>query len=623
MPGVGETHFELTADESLLADFITESKEHLDNASAKLLDLESDPSSEEAINCVFRAFHTVKGIAGFLQLDEIQKLAHDTENLLDLVRRNELELTPPVIDLVFEALDWMTRLIGNVRKGLQGDSRVAYEPELGPFLGRVGAAQKGQVAPPKRGSRQQRIGEILVESRAVDRETVEATAREVERSFVEKRLGEALVEKEKVTPGQVHAALRQQAAQGPIAGPRKGVELKETLRVDYERLENMINTIGELVLAEAMISQDDHLLEVHSEGLDKKLYNLRQVSRKLQELGTTIRMVPISGTFQKMARLVRDLSRKSGKPIEFVSQGDETELDRAYVDLIADPLVHMIRNAVDHGIEPSAQRRQKGKSESGRIELRAFHEGGNIHVEVRDDGQGLDVERIFAKAVEKGMVAPEDRERMTDQDIFQLIFQPGFSTAAQVTEVSGRGVGMDVVRRNIAELRGQVQITSERHQGTLFKIILPLTLALIDGMLVRVGEERFIFPVLSVVESTRPTRDMLNTVVGKGEMVTLRGRQLPVYRLNRLFEVPGAKDDITEALIVVVENEGRQIGVVVDELVGIQQTVIKNLGNGLFDTKGLSGGSIMADGTVGLIVDIAGLINIARNRGAGISGALN
>jgi two-component system chemotaxis sensor kinase CheA len=615
------SRYPLTADESLLVDFITESKEHLDMASAQLLALESDPDSEEAINCVFRAFHTVKGISGFLNLQETAALAHDTENLLDLVRRHEMELSPPLIDLVFEALDWMTRLIGNVRKGLQGDGLVSTEPDLVPFLARVHAAQGGKVEAPSKGARTQRLGEILVESGAVQREQVEEAMHEVQAAEPEKRLGEALVQKELVTAGQVHAALKQQAMQGSSA--RKSVELKETLRVDYERLEGMIDTIGELVLAEAMISQDDALLGVRSEALDKKLYNLRQVSRKLQELGTTIRMVPISGTFQKMARLVRDLSRKSGKPIDFVSHGDETELDRAYVDLVADPLVHMIRNAVDHGIEPPAERRALGKSEAGHIELRAFHEGGNIHVEVQDDGQGLDVERIFSKAVEKGLVPAEEREKMTEQDIYQLIFLPGFSTAAQVTEVSGRGVGMDVVRRNITELRGQVQIGSARHGGTTFKIILPLTLALIDGMLVRVGAERFIFPVLSVVESARPTRNMINTVVGKGEMISLRGRQLPLYRLNRLFAVPGAKEDITESLVVVVENDGRQVGIVVDDLVGIQQTVIKNLGNGLFDTRGLSGGSIMADGTVGLIVDIAGLIRIARGGVSVLSDTIN
>lgn len=611
-PGAQPGRVQLTADESILVDFISESKEHLEHASAQLLSLESDPESEEAVNSVFRAFHTVKGIAGFLDLDEIAKLAHDTENLLDQVRRHELILTPAVVDIVFEALDWMTRLIGNVSKALQSDGMVSAEPELDPFLSRIKAAQEGKLETPAQAAKPgARLGDILVDSGAVGKQELEEAIDEAAATEPDKKLGEVLLDKKLVAPGTIHNALKQQQSD-QTAALHKAVKLKETLRVDYDRLENMINTVGELVLAESMISQDECILQIHSETLDKKLYNLRQVSRQLQEMGTTIRMVPISGTYQKMARLVRDLSRKSGKPVNFVSSGDETELDRAYVDLIADPLVHMIRNAVDHGIESPQQRKKLGKPEQGTIALRAFHEGGNIHLEVQDDGQGLDAELIFNKAVEKELVARD--EKLTDQEIYQMIFLPGFSTASSVTEVSGRGVGMDVVRRNIDELRGQVQIASERGKGTTFKIILPLTLALIDGMLVKVGQERFIFPVLSVVESTRPTANMINTVIGQGEMISLRNRQLPLYWLHRLFQIPDAKEDITEALVVVVENNGRQVGIAVDDLIGIQQTVIKNLGSGMFQSNGLSGGTIMADGRVGLIVDIAGLINLARNR---------
>ncbi len=602
----------LSADESLLVDFISESKEHLEEATAQLLSLENDPNNEESINSVFRAFHTLKGIAGFLNLDEIKVLAHDTENLLDLVRRRELELTPGLTDLVFEALDWMTRLINNIGDGLQSDGMLISEPELNPFIEKIKASATtngdGGGAP---GLPTSKLGEILVKSGAVDRNQMNEAIEEAKIFEPEKKIGEVLVEKNLVSSETVNSALKEQH-QERLQASRKAVELKETLRVDYARLENMINTIGELVLAEAMITQDEVILDIHSENLTKKLYNLRQVSRKLQELGTTIRMIPISGTFQKMARLTRDLSRKSGKPVLFTSKGDETELDRAYVDMIADPLVHMIRNAVDHGIETPQERVKAGKPEEGLIHLRAYHEGGNIHVEISDDGKGIDQEVIYNKALEKGMISED--EKLTEQEIYQLIFLPGFSTASSVTEVSGRGVGMDVVRRNIKELRGQVTITSELGVGTNFKIILPLTLALIDGMLVKSGEERFIIPVLSVVESIRPTPEMLSTIVGKGEMISLRNRQLPLFRLYKLFNIQNAKKDISDCLVVVVENDGRQIGIVVDDLIGMQQTVIKGLGQGLIDTRGLAGGSIMADGLVGLIVDIPGLMSIARGQ---------
>ncbi|MDH4248216.1 MAG: chemotaxis protein CheW, partial [Deltaproteobacteria bacterium] len=615
-----EQTFRLGGDPSIMVDFVSESKEHLDHASSQLLGLESNPDDEEAINSVFRAFHTIKGVAGFLQLKEIADLAHHTENLLDLVRKHEIQLTPALVDLSFEALDWMNRLIGNVARALGDDGVVRKEPDLRGVIARVQMAQTGTVIPPIAKSPAASasapaatggtasLGQMLVDKGAITERELEETIMDVEAEGSGKKIGEALVERGKVSAADVHQALRRQQED---RSSRKSVELKETIRVDYERLAGLIDTVGELVLAEAMISQDESLREVKSENLTKKLYNLRQVSRKLQEMGTTIRMVPIAGTFQKMARLVRDLSRKSGKPVNFVSHGDETELDRAYVDLIADPLVHMIRNSMDHGIEMPTERTQQGKPPTGEIILRAFHEGGNIHIEIKDDGKGLDTERIMKKAIERGLV--QEGTEMTDQDIFQLIFEPGFSTAEKVTEVSGRGVGMDVVRRNIAELRGQVTISSEKGKGTVFRMILPLTMALIDGMLIRVGEQRFILPVLAVVESTRPTQAMVHTIVGKGEMISLRERQLPLYRLHRLLRINGAKEDATDALVVVVEYESKLYGLMVDELIGIQQTVIKGLDSTVFSTQGFSGSTIMGDGRVGLIIDIPGLLQIARN----------
>jgi two-component system chemotaxis sensor kinase CheA len=420
-------------------------------------------------------------------------------------------------------------------------------------------------------------------------------------------LGTILVEQNKVKPAKIVEALQKQA---PEEG-RGAVHVKDTIRVDYERLENLNNTLGEMVLAESMISQDETILANPSEGLGKKVYNLRQVTRKLQELGTSIRMVPVAGTFQKMARLVRDLSKKSGKNITFTSKGDETELDRAFVDKIADPLVHMIRNAVDHGIETPKEREATGKPPVAQIELRAFHEGGNIHIEIQDDGRGLNREAIVAKAVEKGLITAD--ERLSESEIFGLIFLPGFSTAKQVTEVSGRGVGMDVVKRNIEELRGYVQIQSDFGKGTRFKIILPLTLALIDGMVVKLGAERYIIPVLSVVESLRPPPGIVSTIVGRGEIVSLRNRQLPLFRMAKIFGLAGAQEDPTKALVVVVEHEGRQAGLLVDDLIGMQQTVIKSLGAGLPQSAGFSGGAIMADGRIGLIVDVPGVLKLARN----------
>jgi len=333
-------------------------------------------------------------------------------------------------------------------------------------------------------------------------------------------------------------------------------------------------------------------------------------------------MVPVRATFQKMARLVRDLAKKSGKPVRFVMTGEDTELDKTVVDKIGDPLVHMVRNAVDHGLEATpSERARVGKVETGQIELRAFHRGGNIYIEIQDDGRGLNRDAIIAKARERGLL--KEGETLPDRELNNLIFNPGFSTAKKITDVSGRGVGMDVVKRNIEALRGQVEIRTEQGRGSTFSIRLPLTLAIIDGMVVRVGTERYIIPTLSIVRTIQPRPDELATVIRRGEMLTLQGQLIPLFRLNRLFNVDNARTKPEESLIVVVEDDRRQTGIMVDELLGQQQIVIKSLGEALRGTPGVAGGAVMPDGQIGLILDIAGLVRLANVRFVDVAEAAN
>ena len=332
-------------------------------------------------------------------------------------------------------------------------------------------------------------------------------------------------------------------------------------------------------------------------------------------------MIPLRSTFQKMARLARDVARKADKQVEFIMFGEDTELDKMVVDQIGDPLIHMVRNAVDHGLEPDAEaRRAAGKPEVGRVELRAFHRGGKIYIEIEDDGRGLDRDAILAKARERGLVGPEDEP--SDREVFQLIFHPGLSTARKVTDVSGRGVGMDVVRKNVEALRGQIDIQSRPGKGSIFTICLPLTLAIIDGMVLRVGNERYIMPTLSIQTTIRAENGMISSVHGRGLLLRLQGELIPVFRLDELFAIEGAETDLTRAVIVIVENDGRRIGVVADELLGQQQIVIKPLGDGMQQMPGLSGGAIMPDGQVSLILDIAGLMKLAHGE-ITASGAAN
>jgi two-component system chemotaxis sensor kinase CheA len=329
----------------------------------------------------------------------------------------------------------------------------------------------------------------------------------------------------------------------------------------------------------------------------------------------SMRMVPIRQTFQKMIRLVRDLSRKSGKQVELAMSGEDTEIDRNMVEAIYDPLVHMVRNSVDHGIEKPEVRRESGKPAEGHVQLRAFHQGGNVVIEIVDDGQGLNRDRILEKAIERGVVSPD--ESLSDSAIFNLIFQPGFSTAEKITDVSGRGVGMDVVKKAIEKLRGKVEVDSRPGRGSTVTIRLPLTLAIIDGMIVRVGEHRYILPTVAIHESFRPAAGDYHTVKGQGEMIKVRENLLPLVRLDGVLGAMGAVGDPTEALVVVVENEGERRCIMVDEVIGKQEVVIKSLGERLKFVRALAGGSILGDGRVGLILDVSGVFEVSDGLAGG------
>jgi two-component system chemotaxis sensor kinase CheA len=659
----------LEGDPDLLAEFITEAREHLDNADVHLLIVESNPKDPDALNAVFRAFHTIKGVAGFLALDDVQALAHQAENLLDKARKEELDLAGGNIDLTFESVDFMKRLIQSVSDSLSTGDELPVEPALPNLVERLAAATAGAPPPPANtlpDIKGERIGEILVEAGLADPDSVdyaldrqflreenlqlgELLVRDVviSRSQLEqalalqeqheplKRLGEILVEMGAARSEDIERVLQKQdAAPAPMPigeilirsgdaeakdvalalrsqKQRQGpVEVKEAVRVDADRLDRMIDLVGELVIAESMVRQSIDVSRITNAQLSRQLGQLDKITRELQEMGTSLRMVPVRTTFQKMARLVRDLAKKAGKQVEFVTEGEDTELDKTVVEKIGDPLVHMIRNSCDHGLEASPEERQRaGKAPLGRVTLRAFHKGGSIYIEIEDDGRGLDRDAILAKARERGLI--RDTETPTDREVWNLIFEPGFSTAKVVTDVSGRGVGMDVVRRNIEYLRGQIEIHSEKGKGSVFSIRLPLTLAIIEGMVIRVGDERYIVPTLSVIRSIQPKPGQISTIVGRGEVLTLQGELIPLFRLNRLFGIPGCKDNATEALVMIVENEGRKVGMLIDALVGQQQIVIKSLGQAMQDLDGVAGGAIMSDGTVGLILDVGGIVELA------------
>ncbi len=559
-------------DVPLVLDFIAEANEHIESAEAGLLELENKPGDNEVLNQIFRAFHTIKGMAGFLNLGEIGSLAHSAENLLDDARKGELILAGANGDVVFESIDVLKRMIAGLKESIEAGKPLATQKHLPDLLAKLKAAVEGK-------------------SPAAFLDTPEG--RRKDKELDEVLLGE-------VRPEITNTTTKSRTSSGD-----------EKIKVSTARLDNLINMAGELVIAQLMVAEEVNTNLTSEQELGRKVAHQSKIVRDLQELSMSMRMVPIAGVFQKMTRLVRDLSRKADKKINFTMVGEETELDRSIVDKIADPLVHMVRNSVDHGVESANERTKAGKNPTGCIELRAFHQAGNIVIEIEDDGKGLDKERILKKAIDNGLV--ETGQELSDGEIFKLIFHAGLSTAQKVTSISGRGVGMDVVRKNVESLHGKIEISSKPGKGSTFTIRMPLTLAIIDGLIVTVGGDRYIIPINSIIQSFKPTAEQLSSVQNRGELVMIRGELIPLARLYKLFGAVPITEDPTKSLLVIVQDDNKKCCLLVDELLGQQQVVIKSLGDGLGKVKGVSGGAIMGDGKVSLILDVPGLIELARN----------
>ena len=570
------------ADENT-GDFALEAREHLANAETAVLAIEANPSDAEQVNVVFRAFHTIKGVAGFLNLPRIVEVAHAAEFLLDKVRSGKIPLTPHVLELVLSSTDLLGQLIG-----MLSGAEAPRERELRILVRRLEAACEGRALADPTTPRADDATRTTPSSPQADATPAPSSV-----------------------PSPTTSADPSESRQATIA---KSIASKadQSVKVSTQRMDSLVNLVGELVIAQLMVVQDPIVSKLHDQRLARNLAHLGKIVRDLQETSMSLRMVTLKATFQKMARLVRDVAAKAGKRIQLEVEGEDVELDRNVVEEIGDPLVHMIRNACDHGVEPADERRKAGKNETGTLRLRAFHSGGSIVIEVEDDGRGLSRDRILRKCVEKGLIDPtRNLAEIPDSEVFNYIFLPGFSTAEKVTDISGRGVGMDVVRRNIEALRGSVEIRSTTGKGSTFSMRLPLTMAIIDGMVVRVGGQRYIVPTLNIERSFRPTPDQLTMVLGKGELARVRDALLPIYRLQRLFNLADGRQSLTEGLLLVLENGKRRACVFVDEILGQQQVVIKSLGDSHPPIRGVSGGAILGDGRVALIVDVGGLLESA------------
>lgn len=581
----------------LVGDFLQECRDGLTAADDILLEASRRLAEAEEVNALFRVFHTIKGTSSFLNLRDVTQVAHTTESMLNKVREGNLVLTGAVLDVAFEATALMRKLLDEVQAAAEGQRAVASFSWVAPFLRLaqdVQANPRSELEPLPVAHPRERVGEVLKRS-GLPHDVVEAAA-----CVPDKRIGEVLLEDEHISPKELGRALR--ATQSANSAPK----LKETVTVDLARIDHLVEMVGELAIVEAMITNAPEFTEHSTARSRAYLAQFAKIARDIQRMGMQLRMVPLRSVFQKMARIARDVSRKSNKDVQLILAGEATEMDRNMVQGLADPLVHMIRNAVDHGIESAEARVAAGKPAEGTVWLSAFHEGGHIAIEVRDDGRGLDRAKILAKAISKGLA--QEGQDLTDNDIYKLIFSPGFSTAAQVTEISGRGVGMDVVKRNIEAMRGHILIQSVPGAGTTMKIVLPLTLAIIDGMLVRSGDEQYILPLLAIVESIQPTPDMLVSMRGARRLLNFRGEILPLLRLSALFSVANGKETDCKGLVVVLESLGHRIGLLVDDVLTQQQVVIKNLGPVLHGTPFISGATILSDGRVGLILNVEELV---------------
>ena len=594
-PGAATAGKDRVQDESLLKDFITEGLEYIGEIEMNILNLEQEPDNKDYINAIFRPFHSVKGVASFLNLDGIRTLAHDLETLLDKARNEALAVTPELIDLILDGSDTLKAMIGQLRDDQEG--REATEMiDTSDIVRRIKLAEQGADQPKE----PKMLGTILVEEGVINEDELQG-ALERSQAPPSRKLGQTLISEGMASPKDVTRALRKQAQQ---------VTDSNTIRVDIKKLDDLIDMVGELVITQSMIRQSETLKSLGDRKIVRDISLLESITSELQRSSTVLRMIPIKQTFQRMSRLVRDLSKNTGKLVNVVTVGEDTEIDRNMVDEIYNPLVHMIRNAVDHGMEMPEDRIKAGKPERGTLKLRAFHRGGNIVLEIADDGRGLNREKIRQKAVRNGLISPTDA--LTDQEVNRLILLPGFSTAEKITDVSGRGVGMDVVKQAVEKLRGKMDIQSTEGAGTIFVTSFPLTMAIIDGMIVKVGSERYILPTVAIRQLIRPDRAAYNCIVGEAETIKVMGRLLPLVRLHTLFDIEPVNRNPWEATLVVMEGEKRSKCLLVDEILGKEEVVIKNLGESLKRIKGVSGGAILGDGNVGLILDPEGLFEMAE-----------
>ena len=592
---------DLAQDPELVREFLVESEELLERVDEDMVALEAAPNDGELLNRIFRALHTIKGTSGFLGFDPVVRVSHRAEDVLNALRRGELKLSRRIIDVLLRARDQLGRMLKDIRDNQLG------EYDLDPLLNELTAAQKPDVAPS--------LGDLLVAEGVIKSADLQHALDEQVYAQPQRKLGEMLIEKELASPAQVGEAL---VKQKQIA---ESIAVPQTMRVDVHKLDDLINLIGELVLERnrlVQVSRDLTAGRLDAEKLEDALTQttarLTFLTEELHVAGLKTRMVPIDTVFRKFPRIVRDLANSLHKEVDLVVSGQDTELDKTMVELIGDPLVHLVRNSLDHGLEKPEVRAAAGKSPKGTLRLEAREEGDQIVVSITDDGAGIDPERIGRKAVEKGLVTAERARTLSKREILDFIFLPGFSTKEVASNVSGRGVGMDVVNTNVKNMNGTVELDSTLGQGTTVTLRLPLTMAILPVLSVRVGQEVYGLPMRTVVETLRVESGEIHTVEGC-EAIHVREKTIPLIRLAHALGVsePGGDDNVCRKMVIVGLGT-RRVAFLVDGLVGAEATVIKPLDVLSRQSVGIAGATVGGDGMVRLLLDPASLVAEAEKR---------
>ncbi|MDU9720672.1 chemotaxis histidine kinase/response regulator CheAY2 [Helicobacter pylori] len=657
--------------QEIMEDFLIEAFEMNEQLDQDLVELEHNPEDLDLLNRIFRVAHTIKGSSSFLNLNILTHLTHNMEDVLNRARKGEIKITPDIMDVVLRSIDLMKTLLVTIRD-TGSDTNNGKENEIEEAVKQLQAITSqnlegaketsGTKEAPQKENKEEAKGEIK-ENKAKtptaenltsdnpladepDLDYANMSAEEVE-AEIERLLNKRQeADKERRAQKKQEAKPKQEVApktETPKApktetkakakadteenkAPSIGVE--QTVRVDVRRLDHLMNLIGELVLGKNRLIRIYSDVEERYDG-EKFLEELNQVVSSISAVTTDLqlavmktRMQPVGKVFNKFPRMVRDLSRELGKSIELIIEGEETELDKSIVEEIGDPLIHIIRNSCDHGIEPLEERRRLNKPETGKVQLSAYNEGNHIVIKISDDGKGLDPVMLKEKAIEKGVISERDAEGMSDREAFNLIFKPGFSTAKVVSNVSGRGVGMDVVKTNIEKLNGIIEIDSEVGVGTTQKLKIPLTLAIIQALLVGVQEEYYAIPLSSVLETVRISQDEIYTVDGKS-VLRLRDEVLSLVRLSDIFKVDAILESNSDVYVVIIGLADQKIGVIVDYLIGQEEVVIKSLGYYLKNTRGIAGATVRGDGKITLIVDVGAMMDMAKSIKVNITTLMN